>query len=270
MDAVEIFRLALKEDALFGDITTTSTVPNGRIRAVVLAKGEGIMAAEPLFGSVMQLFPPISIHQKVRDREKFGPGEILAEISGPAWDVLLIERTLLNILSRMCGIAHLTAEFVKRAGGVPVYDTRKTMPLLRYYDKYAVRAGGGYNHRLTLSEIAMIKDNHKRIAGSLREAVLKFRRERPHTPLIVEVESVEELVSLEGLRIDWVLLDNIPIVTLKEAVPLARRMGFKVEISGGITLQNVSEYASLKPDRISVGTLTKAALPVDISLEVVG
>ncbi len=269
MDPVEVFRLALREDAPFGDITTPGTVPNGRVRAVVLAKGEGIMAADPLFKAVTRLYPSIGIAQKVRERERFGPGEVLAEISGPAWDVLLIERTLLNVLSRMCGIAHLTAEFVKRAGGVPVYDTRKTMPLLRYYDRYAVRAGGGYNHRLTLSEIAMIKDNHKRIAGSLRDAVRNFRRVRPHTPLIVEVESVEELASLEGLQVDWVLLDNMPIGILKEAIPMAREMGFKVEISGGITLQNVSEYASLKPDRISVGTLTKAALPVDISLEVV-
>ena len=267
MSPIDVLRLALAEDAPFGDITTEHAVADVEVYGVVIAREEGIMAARPLFESAMELLK-LKIEQSVRDGEKFRAGTSLATIRGRARDVLLVERTLLNVLGRMCGIAKLTAEYVRRAGGVPVYDTRKTMPLLRYYDKYAVRVGGGYNHRFTLSEIAMVKDNHKRIAGSVREAVRRLREALPHVPLVVEVESVEELESLRGLDVDWVLLDNMPINVLRDAIPLARMMGFKVEVSGGINLENVSEYAALKPDRISVGALTKSAVPVDVSLEV--
>lgn len=255
------------EDAPFGDITTEYAVADVEVEGVVLAKDGGIMASRPLFESAMELLN-LEITPEVGEGEEFRAGTAIATVRGRARDVLLVERTLLNLLGRMCGIARLTAEYVKRADGVPIYDTRKTMPLLRYYDKYAVRVGGGHNHRFTLSEIAMIKDNHKRIAGSVREAVMRLRRALPHVPLIVEVESTEELLSLRGLDVDWVLLDNMPVSTLREAIPLARRMGFRVEVSGGITLANVGEYAALKPDRISVGNLTKAAVPVDVSLEI--
>ncbi|NPA79570.1 MAG: carboxylating nicotinate-nucleotide diphosphorylase [Thermotogae bacterium] len=268
MHLQEMLKLALLEDAPFGDITTESAVPDVPVVGVVLAKASGIMAAEPLFKALHDILP-VRIRRKVADGERFGEGDVLAEVEGGAHDVLLLERTMLNLLGRMCGIASLTAEFVRRAGGVPIYDTRKTLPLWRYLDKYAVRMGGGYNHRMSLSEIVMVKDNHKRLAGSLRRAVLNVReRLGEHVPLIAEVESEEELRSLEGLKVDWVLLDNMSPETLRRLIPLARTYGFKVEVSGGITLDNVSEYAALRPDRISVGSLTKAASPVDISLEV--
>ncbi len=259
--------MALSEDAPFGDVTSEHAVPNVEVEGVVVAKGGGIMAARPLFEAVMGI-SNLEILQEVEEGEEFQPGTVLATIRGRAREVLLVERTMLNVLGRMCGIAKLTSEYVRRAKGVPIYDTRKTMPLLRYYDKYAVRVGGGHNHRFTLSEIAMVKDNHKRIVGSVREAVMRLRKALPHVPLVVEVESVDELRSLRGLSVDWVLLDNMPVAVLREAIPLARELGFKVEVSGGIDLSNVEEYAALKPDRISVGALTKAALPVDVSLEV--
>ena len=263
----ELIRMALEEDAPFGDITSLSSVPRVRVRAYVLAKSPGVMACKPLlegFSSVL----PVLLKPNLPEGEEFKEGERLIEVEGYSHDVLLMERTFLNLLARMLGVATLTRKFVARSRGVPVYDTRKTLPLWRYLDRYAVRVGGGFNHRFSLSEVAMIKDNHKRIAGSLRKAVQNFRDAHPHTPLVVEVESLSELTSLKGLSVDWVLLDNMDLETLRRAVPLARSMGFKVEISGGITLENVSRYAALGPDRISVGSLTKAAEPVDLSLEV--
>lgn len=260
--------MALLEDAPFGDITGRYAVPNVDVAAAIVAREGGILASDPLFEALGRLFPSLAIVRKMEDGDRFREGDTVAELRGRARDVLLVERTLLNLLGRMCGIATLTAEFVKRADGVPIYDTRKTSPLLRYYDKYAVRVGGGYNHRFSLSDVGMIKDNHKRIAGSLRRAVLSFRENAPHTPLVVEVDTYEELLSLEGLPIDWVLLDNMDPETLRKAIPTARRMGFRVEVSGGITLENLPEYAALRPDRISIGAVTKAAKPVDLSLEV--
>ncbi|NPB03938.1 MAG: carboxylating nicotinate-nucleotide diphosphorylase [Thermotogae bacterium] len=267
MFLLDTFKRAVEEDAPFGDLTSESLLSNEKADGYIVAGDGGVMAGRPIFEAVMEGFS-IEISQVVRDGNGFKTGDIVAILQGKASDILLIERTLLNLLGRACGIATLTSLFVKRAHPVPIYDTRKTLPLWRRLDKYAVRMGGGYNHRMGLSDVAMIKDNHKRLIGSLKEAVLKFRRLNPHAPLVVEVENEEELRSLEGLSVEWVLLDNMDVETLRYLIPLARDMGFKVEISGGVTLENVGRYASLKPDRISVGALTKSPPHVDFSLEI--
>jgi nicotinate-nucleotide pyrophosphorylase (carboxylating) len=139
---------------------------------------------------------------------------------------------------------------------------------MRYLEKYAVKVGGGYNHRMTLSEIVMIKDNHKKVAGGIKEAVDMVRKSLKYAYIEVEVENLEELREALECNVDWVLLDNMDIESLRKAMEMARGK-VKIEISGGVNLENLEEIASLKPDRISVGAITKSAKPIDMSLEVV-
>ncbi len=207
--------------------------------------------------------------ESLGDGEEFKEGDTIANVKGAGYDVLMCERTLLNILSRLCGIATITREFVKNSSGVPIYDTRKTTPLMRFLEKYAVRVGGGYNHRMSLSEIVMIKDNHKRLAGSVSDAVNMVRKTLgEHAIIEVEVENLEELEEALTLNVDWVLLDNMDVETLRKAMSIAKGK-VKVEISGGVNLDNLSEIVKLKPDRVSVGFITKGAKPIDMSLEIV-
>ncbi|MEO0214288.1 MAG: carboxylating nicotinate-nucleotide diphosphorylase [candidate division WOR-3 bacterium] len=266
MNLREFVLRAIEEDAPFGDIT--SEVFKGiKIKAVILAKGDGVFCGDRVLREFERVFD-FSV-KSVPDGFGFKYGDVLAEIKGDAYDILLCERTVLNIISKLSGIATLTKRFVDLAGDVPIYDTRKTTPLMRFLEKYAVRVGGGYNHRLTLSEIAMVKDNHKRIAGGIKKAIGMIReRFGRHVYIEVEVENLEELKEALECGVDWVLLDNMDIETLREAINMAKGK-VKVEVSGGVSLENVKEIASLKPDRISVGAITKAAKPIDMSLEVV-
>ncbi|MCC6011916.1 carboxylating nicotinate-nucleotide diphosphorylase [Candidatus Caldipriscus sp.] len=262
----EFILRAIEEDAPFGDITSRTICGNKKVKAVIISKGNGIFCGEEVLKAFAEEFG-FEIRGK-RDGEEIKFGDEVASILGECYYVLVCERTILNIVSRLSGIATLTRKFVEIAKDVPIYDTRKTTPLMRYLEKYAVKVGGGYNHRMTLSEIVMIKDNHKKVAGGIKEAVDMVRKSLKHAYIEVEVENLEELREALECNVDWVLLDNMDIESLRKAMEMARGK-VKIEISGGVNLENLEEIASLKPDRISVGAITKSAKPIDMSLEVV-
>ncbi len=262
----EFILRAIYEDAPFGDITSRAICGGKRVKAVIISKDEGIFCGREVLRAFEEEFK-FEINGKM-DGEEIAFGERVAEIVGECYYVLMCERTILNLISRLSGIATLTKKFVEVAGDVPIYDTRKTTPLMRYLEKYAVRVGGGYNHRMTLSEIVMIKDNHKKVAGGIKNAVEMVRKNLKHAYIEVEVENLEELREALECGVDWVLLDNMDFESLKKAMEITRGK-VKVEISGGISLENLKKIASLKPDRISVGAITKSAKPIDMSMEVV-
>lgn len=266
-----IIRAALEEDIGAGDLTTDLTVEPGRKAAAsVIAREELVLAGIRVFSRVFELLSTdMRFVYSFRDGQMVpGKGEI-CRVSGPVSTILTGERTALNFLQRMCGIASLTRRFVEKCGGsrARIVDTRKTAPGLRTLDKYAVRMGGGFNHRFGLFDGILIKDNHIAAAGSIREAVSLARENTPHT-LRVEVE-VEELAGLrEAMEAgaDVVLLDNMEPGLMREAVKIA---GGRVllEASGGIHLDNVGEIAATGVDLISVGALTHSVKAKDISLE---
>jgi nicotinate-nucleotide pyrophosphorylase (carboxylating) len=262
----EFILRAIEEDAPFGDITSRAICGNKKVKAVIISKGNGIFCGAEVLKAFAEEFR-FEIVGK-RDGEEIEFGDEVVSIFGECYYVLMCERTILNIISRLSGIATLTRKFVEIAKDVPIYDTRKTTPLMRYLEKYAVKVGGGYNHRMTLSEIVMIKDNHKKVAGGIKEAVDMIRKSLKHAYIEVEVENLEELREALECNVDWVLLDNMDIESLRKAMGMARGK-VKIEISGGVNLENLEEIASLKPDRISVGAITKSAKPIDMSLEVV-
>lgn len=265
----EIVRRALAEDLGWGDVTTEATVrPDQRARGVILVKSPcvlaGIQVAEEVF---RQLDPAISFDSRRRDAEPCAPGDIVAEVRGSAAAMLTAERTALNLLQRMSGIATLTRAFVDASGGsITVLDTRKTTPTLRALEKYSVRAGGGSNHRSGLDDGILIKDNHIRLAGGVGEAVRRMKQAGHEMLIEVEAQSLAQVEEALAAAADIILLDNLPIEQIREAV---RRVGgrAKIEISGGVTLGHMRELASTGADYVSIGALTHSAPAADISFE---
>jgi nicotinate-nucleotide pyrophosphorylase (carboxylating) len=269
----ELIRKALAEDIGAGDVTTGAALrgdETGLARAT--AKAELVVAGIAVFGEVFRtLDPTLTFMPRKRDGEKAVKGEILAEISGTLASILTAERVALNLLQRMCGIATLTRRYVDKIAGMhaKILDTRKTAPGLRILDKYAVRAGGGYNHRFALYDGVLIKDNHIAAAGGIGEAVRRVRGGVPHTLKIeVEVKNPAELEEALAAGADSILLDNIG---LPEMVAAVKRVAGRIplEASGNMTLERVREVAATGVDLISVGTLTHSAAAADISLNVV-
>ncbi len=273
--AMRVIRLALEEDIGSGDITTRVTVPEGlRATGQLLAKADGVVSGIDVAGVVFHEFDPrIDYQSLVDDGARIQRGAILGEVSGPARSILTAERTALNILQHLSGIATLTARYVEAVQGTRarIIDTRKTGPGLRLLEKAAVRDGGGHNHRFGLSDGVLIKDNHlAAIGGSDRiaRAIAAAREQAPHTLRIeVEVTSLDELEQALAARADVVLLDNMSIEEMREAV--GRAAGRAVlEASGGVTLETVRAIAETGVDLISAGALTHSAPALDISLEV--
>ncbi|MFH2119718.1 MAG: carboxylating nicotinate-nucleotide diphosphorylase [Pseudomonadota bacterium] len=269
----ELIRNALAEDIGAGDITTGAALrgdETGFARAT--AKTELIVAGIEVFGEVFRTLDPALVFvPRKRDGEMAGEGDLLAEISGSLASILTAERVALNLLQRMCGIATLTRSYVDEIAGMraKILDTRKTAPGLRILDKYAVRAGGGCNHRFALYDGVLIKDNHIAAAGGIGPAVRRVRGRVPHTLLIeVEVKNMAELEEALAAGADSVLLDNMDLSEMAAAVA---RVGGKIplEASGNITLDRVREIASTGVDLISVGALTHSAAAADISLNVI-
>lgn len=266
-----IIRAALEEDIGAGDLTTELTVePVHKATASVIAREELVLAGIRVFSRVFELLSTdMRFVYSFRDGQMVpGKGEI-CRLSGPVSTILSGERTALNFLQRMCGIASLTRRFVEKCVGsrARIVDTRKTAPGLRAMDKYAVRMGGGFNHRFGLYDGILIKDNHIATAGSITEAVTRARENTPHT-LKVEVE-VEDLAGLrEAIEAgaEVVLLDNMEPGLMGEAVKFAGGRAV-LEASGGIHLGNVAEIAATGVDLISVGALTHSVKAMDISLE---
>lgn len=265
----EIVRRALAEDLGWGDITTEATVPaESRAHGVILAKSPCIIAGLDVAAEAFrQLDPGCTFDYRRRDGDRCTPSDVVAELHGQTGAMLSAERTALNFLQRLSGIATLTRRFVDAAGGkITILDTRKTTPTLRALEKYAVRAGGGTNHRQGLDDGILIKDNHVRLAGGVAEAVKRMKAGDPEMPIEVEAQSLEQVDEVLAAGADIVLLDNLPIDQLREAVRRAKGRA-QIEISGGVTLERLAELASTGADYVSVGALTHSAPAADLSFE---
>ena len=277
--ALELIRLAVREDLGTGDVTSRGLIaPGARVRARIVAREPGVVAGLALIAPVLREFRcRARVTLKARDGRRVRRGETLAVIAGPARGILAAERTLLNFLQRLSGVATLTRRFVDAVKGTParIYDTRKTTPGWRGLEKYAVRMGGGSNHRIGLYDQALVKDNHlaaMRARGeSLAKALARLRRKHPN--LFIEVEADDRRGVREAVEAgaNAVLLDNMTpeqtarMVRLVRSMPGGRRIA--LEASGGIMLATVRAVARTGVDRISVGALTHSAPALDIAMD---
>jgi len=261
---------ALAEDIGAGDATTNAIIPAGlKIRGHIIAKQTGIIAGLDVAAKVFfTLDERIAFATRVNEGERVESGSIVADLFGPARGLLTAERTALNFLGRMSGIATLTRQFVDKIAGTSakILDTRKTAPGLRVVDKLAVSRGGGHNHRQGLFDMILIKDNHIAAAGSLAEAVRRVRSAGKDLEIEIEAAGLEDVQAGIELRIQRILLDNMSLAMMKEAVKLTGKRA-KLEASGNVTLANVREIAETGVDYISVGALTHSAKVFDVSLK---
>jgi len=267
-------KLWLEEDIGMGDVTTMTTIPADRqSKAIIHLKDNGIIAGLPVAEAVFALVDErLRFEPKVQEGQAAGYGTVLAEVSGSTRSILLGERLALNLMQRMSGIATRTRQFVDALQGLPVrlVDTRKTTPGHRLLEKYAVRIGGGHNHRFGLYDAVMIKDNHIKGAGGIAEAIRSARAQIPHTMKIeVEVESMEQLEQALAAQPDIIMLDNMTPEQMREAVVRMKSQAphILVEASGSVTLESIHSIASTGVDVISVGRLTYSVQALDISLD---
>lgn len=266
----DIVRRALAEDVGAGDVTTEATVPIvQRARGVFLVKGPCVLAGvDVAVETFRQLEPSVDVRFLKNDGDACVLGDEAGEVVGLARTLLVGERTALNFLQRLSGIATQARAFVDASGAaITILDTRKTTPTLRVLEKYAVAAGGATNHRIGLFDAILIKDNHVRLAGGVAKAVAMCRAMRPDLRLEVEVQSLAEFDEALAAGADIVLVDNMTTADVREAV---RRAGgrTKIEISGGVTLSRLPELAATGADFVSAGALTHSAPAVDISFEI--
>ena len=307
-EAKRLVRLALKEDIGDGDITTKVTVPTGiKAKGRIVAKERGIIAGLEIAGLVFKIVErreKIQFRARVKDGDKVKKGQVVAEVSGPARSILMAERTALNFLQRLSGIATFTAKFVDqvRPYRVKIKDTRKTTPGWRTLEKYAVRVGGGYNHRRRLDDGVLIKDNHIKITPTLTlphypkghkqgggdvgegakrkgeipviEELIKLARKKvsPRMKIEIEVKNLREAKEAVQAGADIIMLDNMTVEQMRKAVKIVRMTIDHrplVEASGRINLYNVKEIARTGVDMISVGALTHSAKGLDMSLEII-
>lgn len=270
----KIIREALEEDSGSGDVTTAGILSgeeSGIAHAV--AKAEMIVAGIDVFKDAFLCSDPdIRFNQSTVDGQEASAGDILVEISGNLANILTAERVALNLLQRMCGIATLTRKFVDsvRGTGARILDTRKTVPGLRILDKYAVRIGGGFNHRIGLYDGILIKDNHIEAAGGIAPAVEKIRKSAPYTLKIeVETRNLQEVKEALSAGVEIIMLDNMAPEDMKKAVETIRGRAL-IEASGNVSLGTVKDIAACGVNYISVGALTHSVTAADISLLVKG
>lgn len=260
---------ALAEDlGLLGDITSRACVPTAdRARAILRARERGVLAGSAAATAVFaRVDPDLRLAWHRRDGAELLPGTEVCSVVGSLQSILTAERSALNFLTHLSGIATLTRRYVERAAGSRIRDTRKTLPGLRALEKAAVRAGGGFNHRDSLSDAVLIKDNH--LAGrSLTAAAAHARARWPGRVIEVECDTAEQVEEAAGAPVDLVLLDNMTVAEVRAALAV---LGASVpaEVSGGITLENVAEYAALEPAFIAVGAITHSAPALDLGLDV--
>jgi nicotinate-nucleotide pyrophosphorylase (carboxylating) len=267
---------ALSEDAPWGDITCQSLIPpSAQAEGAITAREAGVFCGASVIESAMRLTDPrIAVRQRVSDGARFGAGDVLATVSGPAAAILTAERTALNLVQRLSGIATLTARFVEavQGTGVRIVDTRKTTPGLRALERYAVRCGGGYNHRFSLSDAVLVKDNHlallsARGPAALTAALAAARARLPHTVHFeVEVDRLDQIEPVLAAGVDTVMLDNFSPADLAEGVRLVGGRA-KVEASGSVTLDTVAAIAATGVDLISSGALTHSVRSLDLGLD---
>lgn len=266
----EKVRRALNEDLQYGDVTTEALVLDDKVAKVdVIAKEDGVIAGTEVFKMVFKILGHVEVKFSVKDGDEIKKGECFGEVSGDAKNILMGERVALNYMQRMCGIATLTREFTKKLEGtnVKLLDTRKTTPNMRLFEKYAVKVGGGTNHRFGLNDGVMIKDNHIEAAGGIKNAIFLARENSPFVRKIeVEVESIEQLYEALEAKADIIMLDNMNIETLKKAVTLIGGNA-EVEASGNVTLDTISEIAKTGVNFISTGAVTHSFKVLDISMK---
>jgi len=261
----EIVRRALAEDFGWGDVTTEGVVDRDqKAHGVILAKSRCVIAGLAVASEAFrQMDPAVAVTTHRQEGDWCEPAPLVAVYRGSA-----AERTALNFLQRLSGIATLTRQFVEAAGGrLAILDTRKTTPLLRTLEKYAVRVGGGVNHRSGLDEGILIKDNHIRLAGGVGPAVTRMRKANREMPTEVEAETLDEVDEALRAGADIVLLDNLSTPDIIEAVRRCRGAA-KTEISGGVTLARMAELAATGADSVSIGALTHSAPAADLSFEI--
>jgi nicotinate-nucleotide pyrophosphorylase (carboxylating) len=275
MNLDEIIDNALKEDLGDGDHTSLAIFPHdvqGKARLLIKERGKlaGIPVAEKIF---QKTDPSLKVKIFKQDGEEIKPGDIAFEVKGSIVSILSVERLVLNFMQRLSGIATATSEFLLQIKGLntKILDTRKTTPNLRELEKYAVRVGGGMNHRMGLYDMIMIKDNHIDFAGGVEQAidhVYRYMNERDlHLKIEIEVRNFEELLAVIDFgKVDRIMLDNFSVEDLSSAVKLIRGR-FETEASGSIKLQNVRKYAETGVDYISVGSLTHTFRSLDMSLK---
>lgn len=267
----DVLERAFREDIPMGDITTDSTVPeNETSKAYLLAKQEGVIAGlEACMEAFIMLDPQVKMEPLVKDGQFIEKGTKILLIEGNSRALLKAERTALNILQRLSGIASTTRLFVEKIIGynAKVVDTRKTTPGLRILEKYAVRAGGGTNHRFSLSDGVLIKDNHIKAAGCIYKAVSAAKASIPHTVKIeVETENLQQVKEALDSGADIIMLDNMPPEIMREAVKLVDKKAL-TEASGNVSLETIQEIASTGVDIISIGAITHSVKAMDISMK---
>lgn len=269
-DILDAIRRALAEDIGPGDVTTNSIVPPDAVmRGRIIAKQDGVVAGLDVAQAVYRMVDErITFTALVAEGARVTNRQTLAIVSGPARGLLTAERTALNFLGRMSGIATLTRQFVDAVAGTgaTILDTRKTAPGLRMVDKLAVQRGGGRNHRIGLYDMVLIKDNHIDFAGSLRAAVERAREHAPHLEIEVEARTLDDVREALDLRVQRIMLDNMPLAMMAEAVRLVAGRA-RLEASGNVSLDTIRQIAETGVDDISVGALTHSARVFDVSFD---
>src|SRR5438034_4254712 len=267
---LDTVRRALNEDVRDGDITTDATVPSGQqARGVFVVKSDCVLAGiDVAFEAFRQLDPDVRTSAGRHDGDFCRAGDELAAVEGSARALLIGERTALNFLQRLCGIATRARRFVEAGGGrITILDTRKTTPTLRVLEKYAVRAGGASNHRAGLFDAILIKDNHINLAGGVTAAVERARAHRPGMPVEIEAGTLGQVDEALAAGAETILVDNMSTADIRDAVARAKGRA-RIEISGGVTLERIPELAATGADCVSVGALTHSAPAIDISFEI--
>jgi nicotinate-nucleotide pyrophosphorylase (carboxylating) len=265
-------KVALSEDG--PDLTSNALFKDEDIlTARIVAKSDTVVCGLPLIPLVLEFAgdDACEVHLNMEDGDKASSGALLAMLQGPAAVLLKAERVILNYMCHLSGIAYLTSQYVQALEGTKtrLLDTRKTLPGLRYPEKYAVRVGGGTNHRLNLTDMLMLKDNHIDQAGSITKAVEALRRTYdPCPPIEVECRTVEDVAEAAGLGVDRIMLDNMDLATMAEALKLVPA-GIESEASGSVSLENLRAIAELSPDFVSVGRVTHSAPSADLSMQLV-
>ena len=269
---IQLLKHAIEEDIGYGDITTSLLIPEeNESRALYVAKANFVVAGFPFAREVFNILDPDTVFKIFfAEGAKVRKGDILGEVSGKTKTLLAGERVSLNILQRLSGIATLTSFFVDAVMGTDakIIDTRKTTPCLRFMEKYSVRTGGGVNHRFGLFDAILIKDNHIEAVGSITKAVELAKAGYHLAKIEVEVENLNDLQEAVESGADVIMLDNMSINDMKEAVNIVQKR-IPLEASGNVSLQNVREIAETGVDLISVGALTHSAVAADISLKIV-
>jgi len=277
MNFNKIISLALEEDSAFNDITSNGIIAkDSTATAVLLAKADGIVCGLDIFKKVfLTVSKKFSFKTYVKDGAKIKKGTVILTMEGPACQLLCAERTALNFIQQLSGMATLTAKFVEIVKGKKtyIYDTRKTIPGLRHLSKYAVRCGGAKNHRMSLADMILIKDNHLAFIKNLTETVKNLRKKHKKILIQVECENEKNILDALNAKVDMIMLDNIKDKDLKKFINIIRKNSTKaykpqIEISGGMNLKRIKKYANLGIDRISIGMLTHSAPALDMSLKI--